>query len=247
MTRRHPLAALLACALVAFVARPATAQDISPDSPKGAASAFFKAMENGDAKAAKSLAVGSDKQLSMLDLLVPVVSSFKQLENAAVKKWGEDARKTLSQGQGSSMDFDKELKAATEKVEGDTATITSAKPEQQREPMKLKKVDGKWKVDMSSVPAEGLDNPQTSQMMKVMSDAAKSTATEIEQGKYASAQDARQAMTQKILPAIMKMQQEQQQKQGGPGAPGAPGAGAPGAGGPGGGQPQPQPKGDNPK
>jgi hypothetical protein len=243
MTRRNPLAALLACALVALlaVARPAPAQDIKSDSPKGAASAFFKAMESGDAKAAKSMAVGSDKQLSMLDLLVPVVSSFKQLENSAVKKWGEEARKTLSQGQGSSMDFDKELKAATEKVEGDTATITSAKPEQQKEPMKLKKVEGKWKVDMSSVPAEGLDNPQTAQMMRVMSDAAKSTASEIDQGKYASAQDARQAMTQKILPAIMKMQQEQQGKAA-PGGAAEPGAATPGAGAPGG---QPQPKGGN--
>jgi hypothetical protein len=139
------------------------------------------------------------------------------------------------------MDFDKELKAATEKVEGDTATITSAKPEQQKEPMKLKKVEGKWKVDMSSVPAEGLDNPQTAQMMRVMSDAAKSTASEIDQGKYASAQDARQAMTQKILPAIMKMQQEQQGKAA-PGGAAEPGAATPGAGAPGG---QPQPKGGN--
>jgi hypothetical protein len=114
--------------------------------------------------------------------------------------------------------------------------------------MKLKKVEGKWKVDMSSVPAEGLDNPQTAQMMKVMSDAAKSTATEIEQGKFATAQDARQAMTQKILPAIMKMQQEQQGKNAPGGAPGAPGAGQPGAGAPGAGGQQPQqPKGENPK
>ena len=83
MSRRSPLTPLLACALVALFARPATAQDIKADSPKGAASAFFKAMESGDAKAAKSMATGSDKQLSMLDLLVPVVSSFKQLENSA--------------------------------------------------------------------------------------------------------------------------------------------------------------------
>src|SRR3954467_13751943 len=154
--------ALAALALAAMVApnRPTFAQDIPADSPKGAAMQFFKAMETGDAKAARASATGSDKQLAMLDLLVPVLSGYKQLENAAVKKWGEGARKTLSQnGQGGALDFEKQLKASTEKIEGDTATITSTSPEQQKEPMKLKKVDGKWKVDMSSMKAENMDNP----------------------------------------------------------------------------------------
>jgi hypothetical protein len=230
MIRRLTLAVAL-CASIALV-RPTTAQEIKADSPKGAAQAFFKAMEVGDAKAAKAIATGSEKQLAMLDLLVPVVSGFKQLENAAVKKWGEEGRKALSQGQGGGgFDFEKELKASTEQVTGETATITSSKPEQQREPMKLKKIEGKWRVDMSSLPAEGLDNPQTSKMLQAMSDAAKATATEIDQGKYTTAQQAKEAMGQKILPVLMQMQQQQQ----GQGAPGAPGA-TPG------GQPQPQPQ-----
>ena len=106
------------------------------------------------------------------------------------------------------MDFEKQLKASAEKIEGDTATITSANPEQQREPMKLKKVDGKWKVDMSSMKADNMDNPQTAKMLQVMSDAAKATATEVEQGKYTSAEEAKKAMGQKIIPALMQMQQQ---------------------------------------
>jgi hypothetical protein len=232
LLRRLALAALALCATVAFN-RPTFAQDIAADSPKGAAQQFFKAMESGDATAAKTVATGSDKQLAMLDLLVPVISGFKQLENAAVKKWGEDARKTLSQnGGGAGLDFEKQLKASTEKIDGDNATITSSNPEQQREPMKLKKVNGKWKVDMSSMPAENMDNPNTAKMLRLMSDAAKATATEVDQGKYATADEAKKAMGQKIIPALMQMQQQQQQQQQpqGPGAPGAgPGTGAPGA------------------
>jgi len=227
LLRRLAPAALALCAMIALN-RPTLAQDYAADSPKGVASQFFKAMESGDAKAARSVATGSDKQLAMLDMLVPVISGFKQLENAAVKKWGEEARKTLSQnGGGAGMDFEKQLKASSEKIEGDTATITSPSPDQQREPMKLKKVDGKWKVDMSSMKAENMDNPQTSKMLQVMSDAAKATATEVEQGKYQSAEEAKKAMGQKIIPALMQMQQQQQQGQPG----GAPGAAPGGAGG----------------
>ena len=233
MNRRLHLAVAL-CAVLALLRPSAVAQDIKSDSPKGAASAFFKAMETGDTKTAKSLAIGSDKQLAMLDMLVPVISGFKQLENSAVKKWGEDGRKALSQNQsGSGMDFDKELRAATEQVDGDNATITSSRTEQRKEPMKLKKVGGQWKVDMSSLPSDNLDNPQTAKVMKIMSDAAKETASEIDQGKHASADAAKKSMTQKMMPAIMQMQMQQQQQPGGPGA-----------GGPGGGAPQ-QPKGGN--
>ena len=53
----------------------------------------------GDTTEAKSMATGSQKQLGILDTLVPVMSGFKQLENAAVKKWGEEGRKTLTEGQ----------------------------------------------------------------------------------------------------------------------------------------------------
>jgi hypothetical protein len=229
LLRRFAPVALALCAMIALN-RPTIAQDYTADSPKGVASQFFKAMESGDAKAARAVATGSDKQLAMLDLLVPVISGFKQLENAAVKKWGEEARKTLSQtGGGAGMDFEKQLKASTEKIDGDTATITSANPEQQREPMKLKKVDGKWKVDMSSMKAENMDNPQTAKMLQVMSDAAKATAAEVEQGKYQNADEAKKAMGQKIIPALMQMQQQQQGQGGAPGA--APGAGGPPAGG----------------
>jgi len=204
----------------ALIAAPLSVRADDAADVKAAATGFFKAMETGNAAEAKAAASGSDKQLALLDTLVPVVSAFKQLENAAVKKWGEEGRKTLTQGQGGGpnpFNFEEELKKADVKVDGGNATImaANAKPEEKKEPMKLKKVEGKWKMDMGSIPSEGLDDPNTTKMLKAMADVAKSTATEIDQGKYASANAAKEAMGQKILPLIL-----------GAGA-GGPGAGAP--------------------
>src|SRR5438270_13413608 len=74
MLRKFTLPLAL-CALT-VLCRPVLAAD---DDPKGVVTAFFKAMETGDVAGAKSLAVGSDKQLAVLDVLVPVFHSFKQL------------------------------------------------------------------------------------------------------------------------------------------------------------------------
>src|SRR4051812_30669648 len=97
---RQLTAAIALCGMIVLSSN-ARADD-APDaaSPKGVAAAFFKAMETGDAAAAKTMATGSDKQLSVLDVLVPMVQGFKQLENSAAKKWGEEGRKTLVEGQG---------------------------------------------------------------------------------------------------------------------------------------------------
>ena len=68
-------------------------------------------------------------------------------------------------------------------------------------PMKLKKVDGNWKVDLSSLPKENMD-----QMMKVIPSISKAfteLATEITAGKYKTAMEAKDAMGQKMLAAMM--------------------------------------------
>jgi len=225
MPRRLP-AFLAICAAFAFAA-PTTARaedKVDASTPKGAATGFFKAMERGDVAAAKAMAVGNEKQLGLLDTLVPVVQGFKQLENAAVKKWGEEGRKALTQqGGAGSLDFNEQLKNAREDVTGDTATITPVDAKDtKKDPMKLKKVEGKWKLDMASIPAEGIDDPSTTKILKAMGEVARSTATEIDAGKYADPAAAKKAMSEKILPLII----------GAAGAGGAPGAapgGAPGA------------------
>jgi hypothetical protein len=222
----RPLASLLVvCALLTAPA--ALAQEkFDPASPKGAVSAFFKAMEKGDATEAKGMATGSQKQLGILDTLVPVMSGFKQLENAALKKWGEAGRKTLTEGQGGSgaaLNMDEELKSAKVEESGDVATITpgeqSKSAGKDKTPMKLKKIDGKWKVDLASIPTEGLEDPNATRILKAMGEIAKTTATEVDAGKYATAEDAKKAMGEKMLPLLLGGMQPQPGAATPPGAP----------------------------
>jgi hypothetical protein len=204
MARRFTLAVAF-CALI-VIGCPLLADD-APDqtTPKAAAGSFFKAMENGDVASAKALASGTDKHLAILDVLVPMISSFKQLENSAFKKWGEEGRKAIRQDQGA-FDFNEMLKTAKEEINGDSATIISAdnKPENKKDPMKLKKIDGKWKVDMASIPAEQFEDPTSAKLMQSVAGIAKATAAEIDQGKYADAKTAKDAMGQKIIAEITK-------------------------------------------
>ena len=196
---RQLIASVVACALIAPVVRGETKLDTS--TPKGAAGLFFKAMEEGKVDDAKAVAIGSEKQLKMLDLLVPMVSNFKALEAAAVKKWGEEGRKVLSDG-NNSMDFAGELEKATVEENGDAAVIKTAS-NKEKEPMKLKKADGKWKVDLSSIPSDGLDDPKAATMLGAMGKIAKETADEIAADKYKTAAQAKEAMGQKILPLLL--------------------------------------------
>jgi hypothetical protein len=218
--------ATAAVALCAFLLAPVAARAADDGAtPKGAAEAFFKALETGDAAKAKSLAAGDAKQMELLDLLVPLVGNFKKMEQAAVKKWGDEGKKLLS-GPGGSQAFDIEGEMKNAKVEetGDTATITPAKKEEGKnaEPMKLKKIGGKWKIDMAAMPnAEQMDNPQAKKMFGAMSDVAKGMIADIDGGKFKTVADAQQGFQQKMLAAMMAAAGE-----GGVGQPGGAGAGA---------------------
>jgi hypothetical protein len=223
MARRFtPVIALLAFLLVG---RAPIARAADDSTPKGAAESFFKALETGDADKAKALATGDEKQMKMLDLLVPLVGNFKKMEQSAVKKWGEEGKKILQgDGPGSapSFDMDSELKNAKVEEKGEVATITPAKKEEGKEsdPMKLKKVGGKWKIDMAAMPnSEGMDDPNAQKVLKGMGDIAKTMAGEIDQGKYKTVLEAKEAFGQKMLPLIFGALGNQPPGAGVPGAP----------------------------
>jgi hypothetical protein len=213
--RLAPLAVVLAVALGG--ARPASAAEVKPDpsTPKGAAAALFKAMQSGDAAAVRPLVVGTDRQVALFQAMVPLTGAFKALETAAVKKFGPEGKQITGGGSATTpaADLEDELEAAQEKIDGDTAELTpkataaadagktaaAAKP-----PMKLKRVDGVWKVDLASMPTEKLDTPASITLVQKMTGLARDTATEIDDGKYKTVDEAKLAFQQKILPAILQ-------------------------------------------
>jgi len=202
MRGRFSIISSLCVALLVSAVRGAIADD-KPDAstPKAAALLFSQAMDRGDVAAARSLATGAAKQLAVLDVLVPVAGGFKKLELAAKAKWGDEGRKTLFSDEGPGRyDFAKRLETSTEEIAGDTATIRPADAKDaKRDTLKMKRVGGQWKVDMMSIPTEGLDNPTTMKTLKTMAETATTLASEIEQGKFASAAAARDALRQRML------------------------------------------------
>jgi hypothetical protein len=189
-------------ALANCVALAAPTTQIDESTPKGAALAFAKAMEAGDTQAAKQLSIGSDQDQQVLAAMLDFTRAVKTLRESAVKKFADKADEVT--GGGMSMDPTKALEDTEIKEEGDTATVTATKP--QPSTMHLKKVDGKWKVDLSETlkgaAGPGQDVTQFQAMLKGWTSAINETATEIDDGKYAAPADASQALQVKMMAAL---------------------------------------------
>lgn len=180
---------------------PVAAAKVDLTNPKSAALAFGNALVAGDAAGLKATAIGSEGDFKTVDALGQMVSAMKKMSDAAIEKWGKDNE--LSKGAGAqSTDVAAELEKSEVKVDGDTATIVKKDQPEDKNPMKLVKKDGAWKVDLASLPKEGMD--QLVKMAPAMSKVAAEVATEIKAGKYKDAKEAQQAMPQKMLAEMMK-------------------------------------------
>jgi hypothetical protein len=125
-----------------------------------------------------------------------MMGAFSKLEAAAKAKFGTGfAGAAAMAGPGAGMDLEK-IKALTSKdmivtVEGESA---SASNEAIPTPMKLKKVEGNWLIDMPEV-----DNPMIAQMAPMMTKALEEVAADITAGKITDMQAAQMALQQKIM------------------------------------------------
>jgi len=190
------------------------AMAIDASTPKGAAKMFAKAVEAGDSATAKSVAVGSPTGMKFIESLTGIARAQKGLEAAALKKFGKDGA-ALTKGQAMKIpDVDKSI----EKVTGDSATLTP--PDGKGQPMTMKKVSGKWKVDISSM---GKDPKQSDAMMAQigpmfanMTKAMNEMTTDVNAGKFKTVKEAQAGMQTKLMAAF------------GGGAPGGPGGPRPG-------------------
>lgn len=214
--------------------KPASNPTSSNMSAKETIAAFGKAVENGDAAGAKALTVSDPTSDKMLDALIPVSGAMKKLNDAAVEKFGE-AGKSLAGNNSDSFDLAKSMKDLEVKETGDTAEAVNTKKPKDK-PLKMKKVDGKWKIDFASVMGgeNAAQMEQALPMIKGMATAANEGADEIKAGKYKTVDEAKQALGTKLLGAMM--QNAPKGSNGGAGAPGGtpPGPGGAGAPGPGG-------------
>jgi hypothetical protein len=95
-----------------------------------------------------------------------------------------------------SGELSKRLDEAELKEEGDTATLTNK--DRAQDSLKLKKVDGQWRVDLSS-------QSQQAPLIKSLGSLMGDVATEINDGKYKTVDEAQMAMNTKVMTALATM------------------------------------------
>lgn len=189
MTARSTLASLMfAALLVAGVG--CSKSDLS--SPKAAAKTFATAMTTGDAETAKKASTGVEPKV--IESMAAAMGNMKKLHDAAVAKFGDEGKAFAGMGPAGDDDMVKKVEEATEEITGETATV---KPKDGHA-MKLKKVDGSWKVDL----AEEMAGPAAAMgtaMFDKLAAAAKTTTDEIAAGKYKNAAEAKMAMGKSMM------------------------------------------------
>ena len=144
-TMRHAL-------LLAFLLFPTTllAQSEKPQSPKDALLAQDAAAQTGDLDAdAKFYYADTDHQRDLLKLIAQGDVALAKLQSAVAKQFGKDLALEVVHAAGTVVSED--VKAATEKVDGDKATITF---KNDATPLHMVKIDGVWKVSLPDMLGE---------------------------------------------------------------------------------------------
>ena len=165
--------------------------------PKAAAVSFARAVRDNDMAAARAVSTGTEEHYRMLESISSLFAGMKNYEAAAVAKFGEA-------GKSAGMpvpDMVGETEASDVTAEGDSATLINPQKPNAKDPMKLTKKDGQWKVDLASMPMNEQDKQAVAaapKMRKVLDE----TAAEIKAGKYKTVQEAQQAMGMKMQAAM---------------------------------------------
>lgn len=165
---------------------------------KDSLKSLAKALSDGDAATAKKYVADVQNSGRVVELFASVSKAAKDLQEAAVAKFGEEG-KTILGGDIGTTAFTSNLDQAEIAIDGDTATVTPTGKTQH--PTQMKKEDGVWKLDFSKMPNVAAVARPSSPLAKSIP-VIQELTSEIKDGKYASAQDAKTAYYQKLVAAM---------------------------------------------
>lgn len=178
--------------LLVLVAVVAAAADIDPSSPRSALKSLYEALEASDATAVRNLFYAtSEPERELADAFAAQIAAARNLGEAAAKKYGATGD-ALSKGMPA-KDLIAQLPSAHVATDGDAATV---KIPSQQNPLRLKRIDGNWKILVSDYAGENITG-QTA-VMKDMTAVFNTIATDINADKLPTPADAQKALQLKL-------------------------------------------------
>lgn len=191
---------------------PATTQavDIPTDqsTPKSALRVLADAMEAGDREAILGVLLAQTPQeTKMAQAMADLAAALAGLRKEAVAAFGDEGAKVLTGDmQALAAQGLARLAAASEKIDGDTATVVVEGDAEQ--PVNLVKQDGKWRYPVAEM-AKGID---PAQIEKGVEDATAQTkllreaAEEVRADKFETGEEVRQTLEQRVMQMVLARQ-----------------------------------------
>lgn len=213
-TRRIGLSFLMLVILAVGQVKADSKSDLS--TPKQAATAFALGLQHGDLAAIKDSTIGAPEDYQLINTMARMVGAANKLRDAAVARFGPEEGKKIAASTVSNNDPYKEVSESSEKIEGNTATII--KPGASAEnALRLRKVGDIWKVDISQFPQKQTLS-KTVPMLDAVQKVLVQATTDIANGKYATADEAKNAIQQTMF-QVMAAEAQKMQNSAGAAAP----------------------------
>lgn len=183
-------ALIVSSTVCSTLARAEEKPDLS--TPKKAATAFARAVQRGDMAAVRTVSIGEEEDYKIIESLAHLIDAGGKLQDAAVAKFGEPGRQATQDVQS---DFARHVEQGEEHIDDQTASIGGR---DRQDPLRLKKAEGGWKVDLSTFRQREQLQSIVPKILKVMTDATAG----IQSGKYKTAQEVHEALQQQVSAII---------------------------------------------
>lgn len=161
---------------------------VDDSTPEAAIGAFYSALANGDSRAASELLVAPREMAEWTEIQARMTVSFNRLGKAAVARFGEDGN-SLVAPVPAAVAF-RQLDSVKPVVRGDSAEW----PVNPKAPLKLKRIDGHWKLDVYSSFPSPAHLKQLNEVHRRVATYVGRIASDLDAGKFKSVAEVREEL-----------------------------------------------------
>jgi hypothetical protein len=174
----------------------------STDTPKGTIKLLVQAMSNGDSASMRDLLYATTPtEERLVTAMADTAVAIAELNRGMADKFGDQqAKAVLGDPADAVRSTTANLEKAREQIDGDSARIIM--PQSVQGTMSLKKVDGKWKVDVAMY-MKGATPQQVDQTMVTVNHGItvyRESLADVNAGKFKTAKEAGDALRTKLSP-----------------------------------------------